>query len=125
IVVFGDVIQLFHVKSGKYLTVLPDLLAKDERENIRVTLDVLGCSTSWLQILPRYKIDREGDRILSRSEVYLRSAERHNEYIHRADRDPLPGSSREVNCSLESTSWRLNIFRSSTDSLDANIILAR
>eukprot|EP01032_Pedospumella_encystans_P029966 gene29966-33821_t len=39
---FGDIIQLFHVKSGKYLTIVPEKLAKVERENIHVMLDVNG-----------------------------------------------------------------------------------
>ena len=31
---FGDTIQLFHIKSGKYVTVSPTVLANDERENM-------------------------------------------------------------------------------------------
>eukprot|EP01040_Poterioochromonas_malhamensis_P001446 gene1446-1534_t len=123
-VVFGDIIQLYHVKSGKYLKVIPDQLAKDERENIRIVLDSKGSSYSWMQVCPRYKIDRDGDRVLNNSEIYLKVAERSNEYLHRADRDPLPGHEREVNCSLEATSWRLNIFQSSVDSVDKRLLLS-
>ena len=84
-------IQLFHVKSEKYLTVSGSL-AKDERENMMVTLNTNGNIYSWLQVCPRYKIDREGDKIRNKSEVYLKVSERSNEYIHRADRDPLLGT---------------------------------
>ena len=112
------------MKSGKYLTSIPDLLAKIERENIRIILDTHGTSASYLKVLPRYKIDREGDRVLSNSEIYLVQAERTNEYIHRAEKDPFPGSDREVNSSLELTSWHLNIFQSSMDSMDKSILLA-
>ncbi|RYH07257.1 hypothetical protein EON65_41955, partial [archaeon] len=122
-VVFGDVIQLFHVKSGKYVTVIPDKLAKDERENIKVILDSRGNSYSWLQVSPRYKINREGDRILNYAEIFLKVSERSNEFVHRADRDPLPGQSREVNCSLEVTYWKLSIFQSSADSIDRSLLL--
>ena len=73
------------MKSRKYLTVIPDRLAKVERENVYVTLDVIGNSFSWLQICPRYKIDKEGDRILNNSEMYLRVASRSNEYFHTSD----------------------------------------
>lgn len=116
--------QLFHVKSGKYLKVIPDQLAKDERENIRIVLDPQGNSFSWIQVIPRYKIDREGDRVLNASEIYLKISERSNEFIHRADRPPLPGQDIEVNCSLEPTSWKLNIFRSSVDSVDHRLLLS-
>eukprot|EP00981_Chlorochromonas_danica_P006656 scaffold1447_cov165-Ochromonas_danica.AAC.2 len=122
-VVFGDIIQLFHVKSGKYLTVLPGKLARDERENIKVILDGRGSAFSWLQLCPRYKIDREGDRVLNHAEVYLRVSERSNEFVHRSDRDPYLGQSREVNCSLEMTFWKLNIFQSSADAIDRRLLL--
>eukprot|EP01034_Spumella_vulgaris_P027014 gene27014-33674_t len=102
VVYFGDIIQLFHVKSGKYLQVVPGKLAKLERENI----------------------DRDGDRILSNAEVYLKVAERGSEYIHSAEKLSVGESDREINCSLEQTSWKLNIFQSSSDTLDTDIILA-
>jgi hypothetical protein len=86
---------------------LTDMLAKLERENIHVMLDPSGNAFSWLQIYPRFKIDKEGDRVLSRAEMYLKVAERNNEFLHSADRPPLSGNFREVNCALESTSWRL------------------
>jgi hypothetical protein len=90
-------------------------LAKDERENTRITLDTVGNSLSWLQLVPRFKIDKEGDRVLTNSELFLKVAERANEFIHTADRDPLPGSYREVNCALESTSWKLSVYQSSSE----------
>eukprot|EP01038_Epipyxis_sp_PR26KG_P008072 gene8072-10935_t len=124
LVLFGDIIQLFHVKSRKYLQAKPDELAKDERDNIRVKLDASGSSLSWLQVCPRFKIDRDGDRILNNAELYLKVAERTNEFIHTADRDPLPGRFREVNCALESTSWRLSIFQRGNNLADKSLLLA-
>ena len=123
-VVFGDIIQLLHVKSGRFLTVMPGNLAKVERENLSVMLTPSGNSMSWLQMMPRYKIDREGDVIKSGTEVFLKAAERTNEFIHLADKDPTPGTKREVNCSLESSSLSLNIFQSSTVAQDAKVLLA-
>jgi hypothetical protein len=116
--------QLYHVKSGKYLEVIPDKLAKEERENVRVGLDVNGSMNSWIQICPRFKIDKEGDRILSNVEAYLRLVEKGAEYIHSAHLDPAPGQNREVNCSLELTSWRIAIFQSSTDAVDKTLLMA-
>eukprot|EP00981_Chlorochromonas_danica_P009425 scaffold2674_cov159-Ochromonas_danica.AAC.3 len=76
VVLFGEVIQLYHVKSGKYLQIFPNKLARDERDNVRIGLDQNGDAYSWIQICPRYKIDRDGDRILSNAEVFLKVAER-------------------------------------------------
>ena len=123
-VVFGDVIQLFHVKSMKYLKVLNGKLAKDERENMRIALDSHGDSSSWIQLLPRYKIHREGDNIQTKLEVILSVADRKNEFIHCADRKPQPGYPREVNCSLDISSWSLVIFESSLDAADNKFLLA-
>ena len=100
---FGDVIQLFHLKSRKYLIVNPKELATVERENSRVYLDASGNVHSWIQFMPRFKIDKEGDRILGNSEVYIRLAERPTEHIHSAEKAPKKGKYREVNCSLEKT----------------------
>lgn len=106
------------------MQVVPSKLARDERENVKLSLTENGNAFSWIQICPRFKIDKEGDRILSNSEVYLKVAERTNEYIHRADRDPPIGKYKEINCSLEQTSWKLNIYQSGTDTFDKNILLA-
>jgi len=121
---FGDIIQLFHVKSRKYLVINPKKLAHEERENSQAYLDPAGNIHSWMQFMPRFKIDREGDRILSGSEAFLRIAERSNEFIHAADKSPKPGYEREVNCSLENTPWRLTIFQDANVASDASIVLS-
>ena len=115
-VVFGDVIQLLHVKSQKYVSLMTGELARDERENMTAYLSPEGSADSWLQMLPRYKIDREGDNVPAITECYLKMAERANEYLHCADKEAPKGFKREVNIALGMpTSWRLEIFRSSKD----------
>ena len=90
-VVFGDTIQLFHQKSRKYLCVLPKSLALDERENLKLELNVDGNPYSWLNLIPRYKVDREGDPIVSGVEVLLKSTLRHSEYVHVSEKKPRQG----------------------------------
>lgn len=109
--VFGDVIQLFHVQSEKYVTVVPDKLANDERENLKVNLSAEGNQYSWLTLIPRYKIDRVGDRIVSKHEVFLTVTERANEFVHSSDKEPRPGRFREINCSLEETWWAVHLYQ--------------
>jgi hypothetical protein len=110
-VYFGQTIQLFHLKSRKYMMIDPKKLAPCERENSSVDLDPSGNTHSWLQFMPRRKIDREGDRILTNSEVFVQIAERVNEFIHCAEKSPKTGNLREVNCSLEQTAWKLSVFQ--------------
>ena len=69
VLAYGDLIQLRHVKSKKFLTVSQFTLARQERENMRVMLQSRGDSSSCLLFMPRYKYDREGQHITSTMEV--------------------------------------------------------
>ncbi|KAJ1435564.1 inositol 1,4,5-trisphosphate/ryanodine receptor-domain-containing protein [Ochromonadaceae sp. CCMP2298] len=120
---FGETIQLMHVKSGKFITVRPADLARDERENMKVTLSTDGSVMSWLKVMPRYKINREGEPITNNLEVVMKVAERSNEFLHGADRPPPRGKHTEVNSSLEApTPWRLTLFQRVQD-LDTALLL--
>lgn len=119
---YGDVIQLLHVKSKKFVNVMGKSVSRAEKENIRVSLHPQGTPNSWFIIQPRFKINRNGDFVFSNTEIVLRVAERSNEYLHCADRElePYP---REINASLEATSWILNVFQSSLSTEDPNTLL--
>ena len=121
---FGEVIQLFHVKSGKYLTVLSKELAHEERENMRIVLTAYGSTCSYIQLSPRYKINRDGDVILSNTVAYLKVYERSGEFVHCASKNPRPGTYREVNCSMEDSSWLLMIFQASFLKADDSLLLS-
>ena len=123
VVRFGDVIQLFHCKSGKYVTIHPMVLANDERENMSVSLDAQGSIYSLLVVKPKQKTDRDGDIVRDASDMYLQVQQRMNEYLHSAERDPIVGHDREVNCSLETSTWRMNIFQSSSDAANSDLLL--
>jgi hypothetical protein len=115
VVKLGEIIQLKHVKSGKFVTVKKNELARDERANLKVSLSAEGSTDSWLQILPRFKIHKEGDRIHSGMEVLLRLAD-DGEYIHCATKKPHPRKLREVNCAVDGiTPWCLQVYRSFDD----------
>jgi hypothetical protein len=108
-------LQLFHIKSQKYVTVVPGKLADGERENLRITLDPQGSTFSWIEVAPRFKIDKDGDPVMTNTEMYLKFVERPSEYIHVAELNPIGDRLREVNCSLESSAWKMTIFQSSLD----------
>lgn len=113
IIKFGETIQLLHVKSGKYVTVKSTELARDERENMAVCLRAEGSMDCWLQIMPRFKINKEGDMITGNTEILLKVSERSGEFLHCADKKPPPRRIREVNSSGDSaTPWRISIFTS-------------
>lgn len=124
IISFGDTIQLLHVKSGKFITVRPNDLARDERENMKVTLSSDGSVMSWLKVLPRFKINREGEQITNNAEIQLRVLERSNEFLHCAERAPPRGKRSEVNSSLESpTPWKISIFQRTAELKEKSLLL--
>jgi hypothetical protein len=120
---YGDSIQLLHVKSKKYVTIVENEVSPSERQNIRVLLHPRGTSASWLVIQPRFRINKLGDVVITNSEIKLNVAERMNEYLHTSEAATPSSSLREVNSSLEPTSWVLNIFQSSFNSKDDKIVL--
>lgn len=122
-IAFGDVIQLRHVKSKKFITVNGSVLAKHERENLKVSLDELGDTLSWIECMPRSKFDREGQHVMNNSELFLRVHEKPDEFLHCAKRSggthftaksthfEEKSDEKEVNCSLESTCWTITVYQ--------------
>eukprot|EP01036_Dinobryon_divergens_P025774 gene25774-34355_t len=113
---FGDVIQLRHVKSKKFLTVSYYQLAEQERENMKVTVERCGSTLSGVCLLPVRKQSKEGQPILHNNEVIVRIHEKPTEYIHATNKDLNSTrcglfSKEEVNCSLDPSSWTLNLYR--------------
>lgn len=125
VVHYGDTIQLLHVKSKKYVTVIEHEVSPSERQNIRVLLHPKGTSASWLILQPRFRINKLGDVIITNSEIKLNVAERINEYLHTSEATAMGTASslKEVNASLEPTSWMMNIFQSSFNSKDDKLVL--
>lgn len=124
ILFLGDTIQLLHVKSGKFITVQPTDLARDERENMKVTLSADGSVMSWLKIQPRYKINREGEHLTNNTEILLKVIERSNEFLHCSDRLPPRGKLTEINSCLDTpTPFRIQIFQRTIDMLAKSLLL--
>jgi hypothetical protein len=120
-ILFGDIVQLRHVKSKKFLTVYPGVLARQERENLRIHLDSYGDVRSWLEIMPKSKGDREGQQISLHSDVLLRVHGRTSEYLHCAK--PVGGLGIvEVNCSLESSPWNLAPYQDALSTQSSKIL---
>ncbi len=71
-VLYGEPIQLRHYKSRKYLDVARNILAKNEKENMKVSLSTYGTILSHLCFAPKSKYDKEGSVVKQRDEMNLK-----------------------------------------------------
>jgi hypothetical protein len=119
---YGDIIQLKHVQSGKFLSVSDHILAKQERENLRVSLQEKGSANCYLVFVPKFKYDREGQTISDTTEVLIRVHDRFGEYIHAAKKPKPFSTTVEVNCSLESSSFSISIYQQHRETSGKSIL---
>ena len=69
---------------------------------MKIHLDHEGNSFSWFNVMPRYKVDKEGDVVTDRIEI-LQGDQRRRIYTY-FEKAPGLRRFREINCSLEATS---------------------
>ena len=65
---YGQKIQLQHMMSGKFLSGVR-MMAKMQKENLRLILEEGGSSCSAFRIKPRYKFRTEGDTVYADDQV--------------------------------------------------------
>lgn len=78
---YGQIVQLRHNKSGKFVTVTVKEVAELERDSLRVVLDPEGNDGSWFIVTPRFKIRSEGEPVHVGDQILLVS-KRYGVHLH-------------------------------------------
>ena len=111
VVHYGNVIQLWHARGSKYVTVAKNRRADFERDAMQVYLDSEGTRGSLWTVLPGYKHRAVGDPVQCSDHVLLRSTHLASEMYLHLSRPPRTVMNlvqhREVNASDERTKWQV------------------
>jgi hypothetical protein len=124
---YGQVIQLMHNKTGKYVTASTKRVAVAEKDCQFVGLDDGGSAYSWFTILPRYKMRSLGDEVETSDCVIFELYKQEGTYLHCSERPAhhlVPfqaGTSLLHEGSIGSlTGWILTLYRAADDGRDPN-----
>ena len=79
---YGQVIQLLHPKSDKFVTVHRRTPAEMDKTAMFVCLEAAGREASWFTIMPFFKLRSEGEKVLVSDKVVLVPTKFSGNYLH-------------------------------------------
>ncbi|CAI5497159.1 unnamed protein product [Closterium sp. Naga37s-1] len=117
-VLYGQVVQLLHVSSHKFLTV-KRTQSELEKSHLKVVLQKGGDMGSWFCVTPTYKIKREGEHVAFGDAATFTSVKFNGAGLRVSEGScdttvmgahPYVADTREVNAGPEMAGWRIIPF---------------
>ncbi|KAK6195492.1 hypothetical protein SNE40_000911 [Patella caerulea] len=96
-VVYGQLIQLRHLFTGKYVHVSTKKTSNTESNNMTVELKPENAKHCRFRIMPRYKVKSEGDVVQIGDQIVLESDKSTGQFLH-VSRQPFPKTSVYTQC---------------------------
>lgn len=101
-ITYGQMVQLYHTQSQKFVTITVKEIAQIEKHCMKVVLDEVGNEGSWFIVGPRFKIRGEGDDVRMGDQIILYS-KKYNTFALHISAKKFTDGRREVNASTVDT----------------------
>lgn len=82
VVRYGQVVQLLHYKTNKYITADTKKVASAEKDCQYTGIEEGGSAYSWFTILPRYKMRSLGDEVETSDSVVFELCKQEGTFLH-------------------------------------------
>jgi len=81
-VLYGQIVQLQHMFTGKYIHVSTTQTSRMETSNMQVYLADYNAKHAQFRIMPRYKVKAEGDMVQVDDQIVLESVKSPGQFLH-------------------------------------------
>ncbi|XP_076449737.1 inositol 1,4,5-trisphosphate-gated calcium channel ITPR1-like isoform X2 [Babylonia areolata] len=106
---YGEVVQLKHIFSNKYVHMNTTHTSKKDKNNMKVSLVEFNAKNAQFRILPRYKVKSEGEVVQLYDQIVFESVKSPGHYFHASEAYQIDHFSygAELNLGVERSSFTL------------------
>uniref|UniRef100_A0A1I8JCD5 Inositol 1,4,5-trisphosphate receptor n=1 Tax=Macrostomum lignano TaxID=282301 RepID=A0A1I8JCD5_9PLAT len=111
-VLYGQMVQLQHVFTGKFVHISTQNTSPTESSNMQVTLSSENAAFALFRVMPRFKVKGEGDLVQIEDQVVLESVKSPGQFLHVSRHKfeahmPVYADSYELNLSVRFSGFTL------------------
>lgn len=110
---YGNIIQLKHAFTEKYVHASTTETSKRDKNNMRVSIESYSAHQAHFRLLPRYKVKSEGEVVQIGDQIVLESVKCTGQYLHSSaifTIDHVVGRGSELNLAVDQTGFTVVRF---------------